>query len=84
MDAQSFTSLASVGLPSRGKLFQNSWCPDKDLLAVITRHGTRDKLGLWKMQGSRKWETDVDGDLTGPNTIMDIAWSPDGMMAEQF
>ena len=73
-----FTSIASLRLPTTSRVLRSSWCPDKDLLVIVTRPGGRDKLSLWKMQGSKKWEVDFDRDILGIETVIDIAWSPDG------
>ncbi|KZT74640.1 hypothetical protein DAEQUDRAFT_311 [Daedalea quercina L-15889] len=78
MQANPFLSLAVVQLPSHARLLPSSWCPDKDLLAIVTRPRGKDRLSLYKMQGSKVWEVnfDVDGS-TGDEEVVDIAWSPD-------
>lgn len=73
-----FASLASLRLPVSSRILRSSWCPDKDLLVIITRPGGREKLSLWKMQGSKKWEVDFERDTLGSESVIDIAWSPDG------
>ncbi|KAI0793487.1 anaphase-promoting complex, cyclosome, subunit 4-domain-containing protein [Abortiporus biennis] len=70
----SFATIANVRLPSTSRILRSSWCPDKDLLVIILRTAGRDKLTLWKMQGSKKWEVDIDK----AETIVDVAWNPDG------
>ncbi|KAI0078893.1 hypothetical protein K474DRAFT_1659827 [Panus rudis PR-1116 ss-1] len=75
-----FASVSNVRLPGRARLLPSSWCPDKDILALITHSGGRDKLSLWKMQGAKKWEVDIESDQAGPLRIVDIAWSPDGTL----
>lgn len=79
--ASTIVSLARLQLPFASRLLPSSWCPDKDLLVVIPRVGSKDRLSLWNMQGSKKWEVEVDSDNTAKNTIVDIAWSPDGMFS---
>ncbi|KAI0932220.1 hypothetical protein AcW1_000598 [Taiwanofungus camphoratus] len=71
--ASSFATLATIQFPSPAHLLASSWCPDKDLLVVIIRLSGKDRLSLWKMQGSKKWEVDID---TG--SLVAVTWSPDG------
>ncbi|CAK5280536.1 unnamed protein product [Mycena citricolor] len=75
---QSFSSLASIHLPSPCRLLHSACCPDKDLLVLISRLGGRDRLSLWKIQGSKTWEVDVGAGDKGPGQIVGVAWSPDG------
>ncbi|OBZ78996.1 Anaphase-promoting complex subunit 4 [Grifola frondosa] len=75
MAGTSIVSVANVRLPSSSRLLPSSWCPDKDLVLVVSRLGNEEKLSLWKMQGSKKWEIDIQSDTT---KIVDIAWGPDG------
>ncbi|KAG6857580.1 hypothetical protein H0H87_000179 [Tephrocybe sp. NHM501043] len=53
---------------------------DKDLVALISRLGGRDRLGLWNYShGTKVWEVDVGlGDENTVTDIVGIAWSPDG------
>ena len=69
--------LASFRLPSAARLLPTSLCPDKDLLLLITSVNNKDRLSLWNIQGSKKWEVEVD--LVGPNPeeIVALTWSPD-------
>jgi anaphase-promoting complex subunit 4 len=73
-----FALLATLTFPEPARLLKESWCPDKDLLLLVTRIGSKDKMSLWQMQGTRKWEVDVDTDAAREHRIVDIAWSPDG------
>ena len=73
-----FASIANLRLPTAARLLPTSWCPDKDLLAVILRSNNRDKLSLWKMQGAKKWEISFDGYDPISEEIVDLAWSTNG------
>ncbi|KAG6335275.1 hypothetical protein ID866_3804 [Astraeus odoratus] len=77
MDCNSFASLATFKLPSPCRLLTSACCPDKDLVVLITRLGGRDRVSLWKMQGSKKWEVDIAPDVV-PATVVGLAWSPSG------
>lgn len=80
-DAQDFSSIANISLASSARLLRSSWCPDKDLLVLIVRISNKDRLSLWKMQGSKIWEVDIDTDAvegsSAETSIVDVAWSPD-------
>lgn len=73
-----FASIANLRLPTTARLLPTSWCPDKDLLAVILRTNNRDKLSLWKMQGAKKWEIGFDGYDPVSEEIVDFTWGTDG------
>ena len=76
------TTIAPVGIvqfPVATHVFRTSWCPDKDLLVVVIRVAGKDKLGLWNMSGSKKWEVDIEKESANGQEIVDIAWSPDGL-----
>ncbi|KAJ7630959.1 anaphase-promoting complex, cyclosome, subunit 4-domain-containing protein [Roridomyces roridus] len=76
---QSFSTLAAVHLPLAScRLVASACCPDKDLLVLISRLGGRDRMSLWKMQGTKTWEVDVGTDDKSSEQIVGIAWSPDG------
>ncbi|KAJ6519839.1 anaphase-promoting complex, cyclosome, subunit 4-domain-containing protein [Mycena sanguinolenta] len=75
---QNFSSLAAVHLPSVCRLLASACCPDKDLLVLVSRLGGRDRMSLWKMQGSKTWEVDVGTDDKSSEQIVGLAWSPDG------
>ncbi|KAL6309999.1 anaphase-promoting complex, cyclosome, subunit 4-domain-containing protein [Sparassis latifolia] len=78
MDGNSFAPLAFIHLPSPARLLRSAWCPDKDLLVIVTRLGGNDRISLWKMQGSKKWEVDVELDSSSRDEVTGIGWSPDG------
>ncbi|KAF4572895.1 hypothetical protein EYR36_007405 [Pleurotus pulmonarius] len=75
METNAFSSLAVLNLQSSYSLFESACCPDKDLVVLVSRHGRKDRLSLWKIQGPKIWEVQV-----GLNTqeIVNVAWSPDG------
>ena len=78
--ASPFATLGLLNVPASSRLLPSACCPDKDLVVTIARLGGKDRLSLWKMQGSKKWEVDVD---TGADheEVIDLAWSPDGKRA---
>ena len=78
MGANAFASLAVLQMPPFSRLLPASCCPDKDLVLVISRLGGKDRLSLWKMQGSKKWEIDIYTDGSHNEEIVDLAWSPNG------
>ncbi|KAH8102650.1 anaphase-promoting complex, cyclosome, subunit 4-domain-containing protein [Cristinia sonorae] len=78
MNGNAFSPIANLHLPSTSRIFRSSWCPDKDLLLIASRSPSGDKLSLWKMQGSKKWEFEFDKASTSTTGIVDVAWSPDG------
>lgn len=75
--SNAFASLATFKLPSPCRLLASACCPDKDLVVLIARLGGRDRISLWKMQGSRKWEVDIATDDV-PATVASLVWHPDG------
>lgn len=78
MGANAFASLAVLQMPPFSRLLPASCCPDKDLVLVVSRLGGKDRLSLWKMQGSKKWEIDIYTDGSHNEEIVDLAWSPNG------
>lgn len=78
MDSSSITSLANVRLSSKSRLLRTACCPDKDLVLLISRVGNADKLSLWKIQGSKRWEVEVDSSSGNGEEVTALAWSPDG------
>jgi len=78
MERNAFSSLAVLQLPSQSRLLTSACCPDKDLVILIFRLGGKDRMSLWKMQGSKKWEVDVGTEETNVEEIVGLAWSPDG------
>lgn len=73
-----FVSLAKLQLPVSSRLLPSACCPDKDLVITISPQNGKDHVSLWKMQGSKKWEVDVRSDSVRNESIVDLAWSPDG------
>jgi anaphase-promoting complex subunit 4 len=78
MELNAFASLAVLQLPPHSRLLASACCPDKDLVMMISRLGGKDRMSLWKMQGSKKWEVDVCTEDANTEEIVGIAWSPDG------
>ncbi|KAH7930991.1 hypothetical protein BV22DRAFT_1027754 [Leucogyrophana mollusca] len=78
MEHNDFASLAVLQLPSPCRLLASACCPDKDLVVLVSRLGGRDKMSLWKMQGSKKWEIDVGTDDRATEGIAGLAWSASG------
>lgn len=77
-----FVSLAKLQLPISSRLLSSACCPDKDLVIIIFPQNGKDHVSLWKMQGSKKWEVDVRSDSVRNETIVDLAWSPDGVLSQ--
>ena len=46
-------------------------------MVVITRPRTKDRISLYKMQGTKVWEVEFDADSPDELQIVDVAWSPD-------
>jgi anaphase-promoting complex subunit 4 len=79
MEGNAFASVALLQLPSACRLLASACSPDKDLVALISRLGGKDRLSLWKMQGSKKWDVDVSlEENTSSESIVGLAWSPSG------
>jgi anaphase-promoting complex subunit 4 len=76
-----FVSLAKLQLPVSSRLLPSACCPDKDLVVTIFPQNGKDHVSLWKMQGSKKWEVDVRSHSVRNETIVDLAWSPDGVLS---
>ncbi|KAH9969035.1 anaphase-promoting complex, cyclosome, subunit 4-domain-containing protein [Russula dissimulans] len=77
-DNKPFVSLAKLRLPVSSRLLPSACCPDKDLVVTIFPQNGKDHVCLWKMQGSKKWQVDARADSAQNETIVDLAWSPDG------
>ena len=77
-DGTAITSLATVRLQAKSRLFLTACCPDKDLVVLISRAGSSDKMSLWKMQGAKKWEVDLSKGTGAPDEVTAVNWSPDG------
>jgi anaphase-promoting complex subunit 4 len=75
-----FVSLAKLSLPVSSRLLPSACCPDKDLVVIISPQNGKDHVSLWKMQGSKKWQVDVHTVSVRNETIVDLAWSPDGVL----
>ena len=84
MDTNAFTSLAEIQLQPACRILRLACCPDKDLVILVSRLGGKDRLALWKIQGSKKWEVDVASDQNGSQDVIDLAWSPDGKFSSTF
>ncbi|KAL5495217.1 hypothetical protein ACEPAI_680 [Sanghuangporus weigelae] len=78
MDGTTISSLATVRLQAKSRLFLTACCPDKDLVVLISRVGSGDKMSLWKMQGAKKWEVDLS--KGNPDEVTAVNWSPDGQV----
>ncbi|KAI5124653.1 hypothetical protein M0805_004261 [Coniferiporia weirii] len=79
-DETAIASLATVRLQAKSRLLVTACCPDKDLVVLVSRVGTEDKMSLWKMQGAKKWEVDMSSqaDAGAPSEVTALNWSPDG------
>lgn len=73
-----FISLAKLQLPVSSRLLSSACCPDKDLVVTISPQNGKEHVSLWKMQGPKKWEVDVSSDSVRNETVVGLAWSPDG------
>jgi hypothetical protein len=78
MEHDAFASLAVLQLSSPCRLLPLACCPDKDLVVLVSRLGGRDRLTLWKMQGTKKWDIDVECDESSTESVSALAWSPCG------
>lgn len=78
VDKNAYASLAILQLPAQSRLLKSACCPDKDLVVLLSRLGGKDKMSLWKMQGSKKWEVDVSVNEPETEEVTGLAWSPDG------
>lgn len=72
------SSLATVRLHSTSRLLPSACCPDKDLIVLVTNDGVTEKMSLWKVQGSKKWEVDITQEGNVKDEIAAITWGPDG------
>jgi anaphase-promoting complex subunit 4 len=70
-------SLARLQLPPASRLLSTSCCPDKDLFVTFHKLVGKDRMTLWTMQGSKKWEVAVDAGLDVDEDVVGLAWSPD-------
>ena len=83
-NAGAISSLATVRLQAKSRLFLTACCPDKDLVVLISRAGSSDKMSLWKMQGSKKWEVELSSEDGEPGEVTAVNWSPDGAYSSLF
>ena len=77
-----FTPLATLHLPGPHVLHPQACNPTMDLVVLLGQGSSKGKakvgserftkLALWRMSGSRVWESDLDGRVRG------LAWSHDG------
>ncbi|KAL5535567.1 hypothetical protein ACEPAF_3661 [Sanghuangporus sanghuang] len=79
-DRATISSLATVRLQAKSRLFLTACCPDKDLVVLISRVVSGDKMSLWKMQGAKKWEVDLSKGNGAPDEVTAVNWSPDGQI----
>ncbi|KAG1750010.1 anaphase-promoting complex, cyclosome, subunit 4-domain-containing protein [Suillus paluster] len=78
MEHNAFASLAVLRLSFPCRLLPSACCPDKDLVVLVSRLGGRDRLTLWKMQGTKKWDVEVGRDESSVESVSALAWSPCG------
>lgn len=83
--ATTIAPVATIQLPSTSRVLHSSWCPDKDLLVVISRVAHQEKMTLYKMQGSKKWEVVIQPTNVGKvqTEVVGVAWSPDGTLVQR-
>lgn len=72
----SIKSLATVRLQSKSRLLLSACCPDKDLVVLLSRIGTLDKMSLWKVQGFKIWEVDLSNENGSSDEVTALNWSP--------
>ena len=83
MPTTSFNTLADFQTPAPCRILSSSCCLDKDLVILISRLGSLDRVSLWNItQGSKIWEVEVGEDMDN-TSIVDLAWSPDGMYIDR-
>lgn len=79
MSTTAFNTLATFQLPTPCRILPTSCCLDKDLVLLISRLGSLDRISLWNTtQGTKIWEVEVGEDANDTH-VVDLAWSPDGM-----
>ncbi|KXN90006.1 hypothetical protein AN958_05011 [Leucoagaricus sp. SymC.cos] len=78
MSTTAFNTLATFQVPTPCRILPSSCCLDKDLVILISRLGSLDRISLWNTtQGTKIWEVEVGEDADSAY-IVDLAWSPDG------
>lgn len=81
MSSDGFKTCATVRFSSKARLLPTSWCPDKDLVLVVTNLAGKDRISLWPREGARKmWEVEPNIEVAEGTQIIDVAWSPDGTL----
>jgi anaphase-promoting complex subunit 4 len=78
METNDFAPISVLHFPSSCRLLASACSPDKDLVVLISRLGGKDRMALWKLQGSKKWEVDVGSDENNSEAIVGLTWSPTG------
>ncbi len=75
--------VANIQLPTTSRVMPTAWCPDKDLLVVTSHVSHQEKMTLYNMQGSKKWEVTIQPQLVGKieADVVGITWSPDGTIS---
>ena len=77
-ESSSITSLALVRLQTESRLLKTACSPDKDLVVILSKVGGEEKMSLWKLTGSKRWEIDMSLGGTASEEITALGWSPDG------
>ncbi|KAF5355856.1 hypothetical protein D9756_003780 [Leucocoprinus leucothites] len=78
MSTTAFNTLANFQTPTPCRILPSSCCLDKDLVVLISRLGSLDRISLWNTtQGTKIWEVEVGEDMDSAY-VVDLAWSPDG------
>jgi anaphase-promoting complex subunit 4 len=79
-----FNTLANFQIPTPCRILPTSCCLDKDLVVLISRLGSLDRISLWNTtQGTKIWEVEVGEDVDSAY-VVDLAWSPDGESSVYF
>ena len=84
--ATTIVPVATIRLPNPSRILHASWCPDKDLLLVISRVAGKARMTLYKMQGTKTWEVALQHPAQPKvqEEIVSVTWSPDGMHMHLF
>ena len=77
-------SLTTIHTTDKLYLLESSWCPDKDLLVFLSKHGATSRMTLYKMQGAKIWEVDVGPVDNAEHRVTAITWGPDGQFSCAF
>jgi len=73
-----FEVFSTITLAHPSTLFRAACCPDKDLFVVVSRSGGGDRVSLWKMQGSKRWEVDANKGVSPDERVVSLVWDPSG------